>query len=100
MKNFVHTSKYDFNDLDTDGWMLVYSFGLGLLNFICYLVTKVKYITKKRWNLYKGIAIFLFCVNTLLLIMWNYSLTMAYVVLSMGLLLIVSILLLINKNED
>lgn len=100
MKNFVHTSKYDFNDLDTDGWMLVYSFGLCLLGFIYYLLTKVKQLTKKRWNLYKCMAIILFCVNTLLLTMWNYSLTMAYVVLSAGLLLIVSILLLINKNKD
>lgn len=100
MQNYVHLSKYDFNDLDTDGWMLVYSFGMCSLGYIYYLLTKAKHITNKRWNLYKVIALSLFSTNTLLLTIWNYSLTMAYVVLSVCLLVIVFILLLINKRSD
>lgn len=100
MKNYVHTSKYDFNDLDTDGWMLVYSFGMCSLAYIYYLLAKAKQITNKRWYLYKVIAISLFSANTLLLTIWNYSLTMAYVVLSVCLLVIVFILLLINRHND
>lgn len=100
MQNYVHLSKYDFNDLDTDGWMLAYSFGVCSLAYIYYLLAKAKQITNKRWNMYKVIAISLFSANTLLLTIWNYSLTMAYVVLSVGLLVIVFILLLINKHSD
>lgn len=100
MQNFVHTSEYVFDDLDSDGWMLVCAFGLCSLGFISYLLTKAKQIAIKRWKLYKVMAIILFSVNTLSLPLWNYSLTMAYVVLSICLLVMIFILVLINKTEN
>lgn len=100
MQKWVHLSKYDFNDLDTDGWMLVNIFVLSTFGCAFYLMTKAKQITVKRWNLFKVIAITLFGANTLLLPIWNCSLTMAYVVLSCCLIVLIFILLLIKKHQD
>lgn len=100
MQQFVHTARYDFNDLDTNGWLLTYTFIGFTFAVVYYLITRAKQIALKRWNLFKVISIVLFSLNTILLMMWNHSLTMAYVALSIGLLLTIFVLLLINKQED
>lgn len=99
MQNYVHTYKYDFNDLDIYGWSLVFTFILSSIIIGFNLLSRVKKISRERWNIIKIIVLSLFFVNTILLIIWNVSLTMAYVVLSGCLLVMSSIFISINKSK-
>lgn len=99
MRSFVHTGRFDFSDLDSDGKLLAFLYGLGSVCLSLYFIRK-KYKRQRIDPNQKYIFLILFVINTLLLQMWNHSLTAAYLVLSIGLLWNVIVLYFYSNNYE
>lgn len=86
--------------LDSDGRLLARAYSYGSLLAIAYLFSVRKTVKVKTWRLIIIISTIACLANTLLLPIWNGSLTGAYFILSLGLSLISSFTILIKKNYD
>ena len=99
MKPFVHQGRFNFSDLDSDGVQLALLYGLGTIGLSIFFI-KRNYSGVKINSKLKYVFLGLFVANTLLLQMWNYSLTTAYMVFSIGLLLNTVILYFCTKPHE
>lgn len=84
--------------LDSDGRLLAWTYSFGSLLALAYLFSARKAMNAKAWKLIMFSSVIACLVNSLLLPMWNGSLTGAYFMLSIGLSLISSLTVLIKKN--
>lgn len=90
--------RIDYHDLDGDGAFLAWAYGVLLLVVAGYLWKQRNDILPTRWKLMRNITLILFVANTSMLVIWNHSLTFAYLVLSCGLLLITSFMFAFNRK--
>lgn len=80
---------------DSEGVMILWGYAIASLGVLIYL------ITNKKWNvmLVRILSTVAFFINTLMVPMWNHSMTLSYVVLSIGLFVISSFSLCVNRKE-
>ena len=86
--------------LDSDGRLLAWAYSFVSLLVLAYLFGTRKTIRKNIWRLIIIVSTIACLANSLLLPIWNGSLTGAYFMLSLGLSLISSFAILIKKNHD
>lgn len=99
MESYVHGGIFDFSALDTDGVLLLLFFLWAAIGISAYFFARHKKL-EGIWRYLKGFFILAFIVNTLLLGIWNSSLTAAYLILSIGLLWNIVILSLYSENHE
>lgn len=99
MKYFVHEQSFNFGDLDSDGRLLMIIFSILVFLVVPFVIWgRMGIPHPRKWNKFRNATVGLFILNTFLLGIWNYSLTMAFVILSVGL-LFDSFLLILLKHE-
>lgn len=86
-------------DLDSAGIMLVVFFVLASLFGLFVIFGNRNTVSLKPWNRLKYGMTSAFVLNTILLPMWNMSLTFSYFVLSLGLLMIVVLMFSIFRKN-
>jgi serine/threonine protein kinase len=92
--------RFDFTYLgDSDGVFLIWFYLLLCLAGCIFFIIRRKKIQPKKWIVYRVICSVLFVINTVLLSMWNHSVTMAFISLSVGLLLNAIILFFIKPKS-
>ena len=101
MEDYVQMGKYSFSSLDGDGEELAAGFAiLSVIGAVLTLTVPTRRIPAERYTRLRIAAIVLFVMNTALLPMWNYSLTASYLVLSIGLLVITTLLFLLSPKPE
>lgn len=74
-----------FSGLDSDGFFCAVLYPFITLLILIFLIKNRSSIRIERWNIYKWTITTICILNSLLLPMWNYSLTASYFLLSCGL---------------
>ena len=85
--------------LDKDGKVLAYLYGIAsILAFVFFYINRQRF-TGKWLIVARTFSTIAFLVNTALLPIWNYSLTYAYIILSVGLALLSAITFAMEKAK-
>ena len=85
---------------DSDGWALMVLYSALTIVILCYLSIKTTGISTKNWKRIRIISTFLCLANSMLLPIWNGSLTGTYLFLSISLSLISSLSFLVKASKS